>query len=135
MFEFPCFTGIEILEAHRDQRKNFANALRLARKDMRAINEKFPGLWSTKNQNEWCYKRVENTKRLRRNRIPFNPTINNLRLAAKRHLEFAKSDWNNPLDSEYYSACGYDDMQAEKRSAALSDAVGYFRAWKVLASK
>lgn len=49
---------------------------------------------------------------------PIKPTARNLRRAALSELRYARSYWCNPYDSEYYSACGYDDLQAERRSEA-----------------
>lgn len=45
------------------------------------------------------------------------PTPENLLEAAIENEEFASSTWRSH-DTEYYSACGHDDMQAEHREWA-----------------
>jgi hypothetical protein len=42
---------------------------------------------------------------------------------AAHALVFSASTWTNPLDTEYYSADGYDDHMAEQRSGAYDHAV------------
>lgn len=47
------------------------------------------------------------------------PTVENLLAEARERMAFAESTpGRNPLDSEYYSACGWDDMQADMRAAS-----------------
>lgn len=66
---------------------------------------------------------------------PFEPTAENFRKAASDELAFSRSSWYNHLDTEYYSACGYDDYQYECREEARKIAIEYFRAWKYLTGK
>ena len=42
---------------------------------------------------------------------------------AAKALQLSSSSWTNPHDTEYYSADGYDDYQAEMRSGAQEYAV------------
>jgi len=47
-------------------------------------------------------------------------------------LRFSRTTWTNPLDTETYSACGYDDMQSDARYQARVEALKFFRAWKAV---
>lgn len=42
---------------------------------------------------------------------------------AAKALQLSSSSWTNPHDTEYYSADGYDDYQAERRAGAQDYAV------------
>ena len=42
---------------------------------------------------------------------------------AAKALQLSSSSWTNPHDTEYYSADGYDDYQAEMRAGAQEYAV------------
>lgn len=53
-----------------------------------------------------------------------------LRLAAANRA-FARSSWQSH-DTEYYSACGWDDYQLERRLAAMHTAQGYRKAARFL---
>jgi hypothetical protein len=63
---------------------------------------------------------------------PMKPTAHNLYRAAKAELAYSRSRWSNPHDTEYYSACGYDDMMADARYEAGKYALDLYRAWKAL---
>lgn len=56
-----------------------------------------------------------------------------LRQEAIECARFARSSWHNPLDTEYYSACGYDDYQSESRDQALEYGAELIRAANCLA--
>lgn len=61
----------------------------------------------------------------------FKPTPANLLKAAKDLLAYSKTRWHNYLDTEYYSACGYDDAQADARWQARKDAALFYCAWRL----
>jgi len=127
---YPVESGEVILNNHREQRQKRANALKQERQRIRDIaKECGVSSWTVKDYNAIARSNVNYEMG---KRVPFRPTLQNFREAARNRLEYSYSDWHNPLDTEYYSACGYDDMQGERRDAARSEAVEYFRAWKAL---
>lgn len=64
--------------------------------------------------------------------IPLKPSRRNLLNAAKANLNYSRSRWSNPYDSEYYSACGYDDYMSDSRHHAKRKAAMYYRIWRHL---
>lgn len=59
------------------------------------------------------------------------PTPENLLQAAIENEEYAESSWRSH-DTEYYSACGHDDMQAEHREWAQKYALELRAAYSFL---
>lgn len=81
-------------------------------------------------------KRVRLVNRLARDlvkHIPYlqKPTFKVLRQEALELLEFSRTRWSNPYDTEYYSACGFDDMQSMEREGALKHAPIFARAARI----
>tara|TARA_R110000824_G_C15002162_1_gene656351 strand:+ start:345 stop:794 length:450 start_codon:yes stop_codon:yes gene_type:complete len=46
------------------------------------------------------------------------PQLATLVRHARNSMHYAKGPYHNPYDSEYYSACGYDDYLCEQRAGA-----------------
>ena len=57
------------------------------------------------------------------------------RKEATAYLAYSRTGWSNPYDTEYYSACGYDDQMYYHREDAREYAVKMFRVWKVLTGR
>ena len=57
------------------------------------------------------------------------PTV---RRACHAQYAYSQTSWVNHLDTEYYSACGYDDSQYEARQHAQDHAVLLYVLWKHL---
>lgn len=127
---YPVATGESILNHHRNERQKRANALKQERQRIRDIVKECDVLsWTVKDYNAIARSNVDYKMG---KSVPFRPTLANFRKAYRYMLNFSYSGWDNPLDTEYYSACGYDDYQYERRESARSEAVEYFRAWKTL---
>lgn len=126
---YPVESGCKVLKNHRDARSRRARELLVKRREVRSMVREHGIGWSVRKQNNLV------REACRRFPAPFRPTLENFRRAARDQLAYSYEDWNNPLDTEYYSACGYDDYMYEKREWARSAAVEYFRAWRVLREK
>lgn len=126
---YPVASGVEVLSCHRDRRQKRAKVLWAERKRIRGIL----ALESL----ELEPKKVNKLVRLNADsecgkHVPFKPTLENFRSEAFRLYNLSEAGWFNHLDTEYYSACGYDDYMSDVREAQKSASVEYFRAWKAL---
>ena len=68
---------------------------------------------------------------------PQKPSVKYFRKKALRNARKAKvKTWHNPLDSEYYSACGFDDMMCaiidDAQESRLELALDYLIAKRLL---
>lgn len=130
-YGYPVVSGQEVVERHRESRARYAAALREERARVHAINEEHGKPFDAVLLNKIVRDNV--ARKLGAFRyVPFRPTSAAFRAAASERYAFGFSSWYNHLDTEYYSACGYDDYQGEIRDAAKATAVEYFRAWKYL---
>lgn len=130
-YGYPVASGKEVVERHRERRSEYAQALRKERAHVHAINAKHGFPFESETINKIVRSNVEH-KLGKPKYVPFRPTSELFRAAASNRYAFGFSTWYNHLDTEYYSACGYDDYQGELRDAAKAEAVEYFRAWKYL---
>jgi hypothetical protein len=128
-------TGQELVEKHRRMRSKRAKALLEERKRIMEIFNACASLRKDIRMINQITKDGVRRSLGRRELTPFKPTAENFRKAASDRHEYAKSYWNNPYDTEYYSACGYDDYQGELREQARTQAAEYFRAWRWLEKK
>jgi len=65
--------------------------------------------------------------------IPPKLTAEYCRREASQAFRYAKTPIDpNPLDTEYYSACGWEDGQLMQRDYELDYAIEMFRVWKWL---
>jgi len=131
IYGYPVASGKEVVEHHRERRSTYARALREERARVHAINALHGHPFGVKLVNQIVRDNVAR-KLGSIQRVPFRPTSAAFRAAASERYAFGFSTWFNHLDTEYYSACGYDDYQGELRDAAKATAVEYFRAWKYL---
>lgn len=131
----PVSSGPEVIEYHRARRAKRAELLRLERQRIKKLFAECPSLVDkVKLANHIVQDNVKQQGYPKR-WTPFKPTAENFRTAATERYHYGFSTWSNPYDTEYYSACGYDDYQGELRNAAKAQAIEYFRAWKTLTGK
>lgn len=126
-------TGQEVVEHHRKWRKAKAEAIwserRRVRDTVREAQVKCGKSFGF-NVNSIVRDNIKHTHRY----DFFKPTLRNFKQAADAHMAHANSDWAS-RDTEYYSACGYDDYQGEVRDAARETAKEYYLAVAYLRSK
>lgn len=131
IYGYEVRSGAEVVEHHRTHRHTYAQALREERQSMRALNAEHDFPFDAATLNKIVRSNVQ--YRLGHiTRLPFRPTLDNFREAATNCYDYSESSWYNHLDTEYYSACGYDDYMGEKRDYARVQAIEYFRAWKYM---
>lgn len=125
-------TGAELVSDLIERRKRSAQALRELRKELKST-------WATPikgKQIKFINSLARDLHRLGGRSPQKPPTADEAFQAARRCLEFARSSWHNPYDSEYYSACGYDDYCYDQRDYARRvTAVECFRIWQYLKSQ
>jgi len=114
-------TGREVVEHHRSYRDMKAEAIWRERKRARDIIGRSD--YIALNVNAIVRTNIRRAYRYE----PFKPTLDNFRQALEDYRTCAEAEWTSH-DTEYYSACGYDDYQGEMRDAARETAQEYRRA-------
>jgi len=98
-------------------------------RDMRKImrnKEHDRSVWPVQKENEWVRRIIYTPVGYGAIRPPMKPTVDNLACLAEVQMLYGRaplpwerdSNWVNPLSTEYYSACGYEDGIFDKREAA-----------------
>jgi len=135
MSNYSAQSGQEVVDYHQSARNKRAATLKAERKRIGDLLKGCPGLETDIRLRNQAIRDCVAAKCGPARRTPFRPTPENFRRAATKFYYYGFSDWSNPHDTEYYSACGYDDYQGELQNSARCQAVEYFRAWKVLTGK
>lgn len=133
-------TPKELVEDFQRSRDHMAEKMWNIRKTMRNIGHMVNReVWPISKENEWVRRVMYSPVGYGMIRSPIKPTIDNLACLAEIYTLYGRAPlpwehdptWVNPLDTEYYSACGYEDYLFERRESAreyaqqLIEAVDY----------
>lgn len=119
--------ALEMMKCDSKRRAEMARAIRDMRGDLRVM--------SKAKDNQWFFGVQDAFLTLHDLRIaPLKPDASAYREEALGLYRFSESSWKS-MDTEHYSACGYDDAQVDRRDRAREKARLYMAASILLESQ
>lgn len=119
-------TPQELIESYKRGRSEMAKKIRDMRTIIRRNDSRDRTKWTIMNENTWVRRLVYTPVGYGIIKPPVKPTVNNLACLAEVYTLYGRAPlpwerdphWVNPLDTEYYSMCGHEDMIYDQREAA-----------------